>query len=338
MKKYFVTLFLSVFCFVVQVSAQSSVIATLFHEGEVSIFSGSTALRQAHAAATHGDVITLSGGSFMSVDITKAVTIRGAGMEMSETQAMPTIITGDFNINVTDSVSQRLVIEGIFHNQDLSYVKVPSNSLFLKCRLKSLERNSFFNDTKMSNASFIHCKITERFRLSGPESTASIVNCVIRGLCVYGSNNGIEVYNSFVTISNDEIYNCFFSNCILFKYYNLINLRNFMAYNCIGYSDSGIDIFENIPNSTNIMIDDLSTVFKTYQGQDTDKLDSEKFELTDEAKSKYIGADGTQVGIYGGSLPFDPTTTNPQIVKCNVAGKSTADGKLSVDIEVKAAE
>lgn len=335
MKKYFVTLFLSVFCFVVQVSAQSSVLATLFHEGEVSIFSGSTALRQAHAAATHGDVITLSGGSFMSVDITKAVTIRGAGMEMSETQAMPTIITGDFNINVTDSVSQRLIIEGIFHNQDLDYENVPSNSLFLKCRLKSLEYRS--SSSKMPNASFIHCKITEEFQLGGTESTASIINCVIRGLCVTNSNCGIEVYNSLVMISDYWIYNLVFNNCILFKY-SSDNMPNFMAYNCIGYSYAGNDIFLDIPNSTNIMVDDLSTVFKTYQGQDTDKLDSEKFELTDEAKSKYIGADGTQVGIYGGSLPFDPTTTNPQIVKCNVAGKSTADGKLSVDIEVKAAE
>lgn len=334
MKKYFVTLFLSVFCFVVQVSAQSSVLATLFHEGEVSIFSGSTALRQAHAAATHGDVITLSGGSFMSVDITKAVTIRGAGMEMSETQAMPTIITGDFTINVTDPVSQRLIIEGIFHNQDLSYKNVPSNSLFLKCRLKCF--NSYHS--KMSNASFIHCKITEEFQLGGTESTASIINCVIRGLRVENSSCGIEVYNSLVMISDNYNYNLVFSNCILFNNNSSDYMKNFMAYNCIGYSYAGNDIFVNIPNSTNIMVDDLSTVFKTYQGQDTDKLDSEKFELTDEAKSKYIGTDGTQVGIYGGSLPFDPTTTNPQILKCNVAGKSTADGKLSVDIEVKAAE
>lgn len=59
------------------------------------------------------------------------------------------------------------------------------------------------------------------------------------------------------------------------------------------------------------------------------------YQLTDEAK-KYIGDDGTEVGIYGGSLGFDPTPTNPQITKFNVAPKTTADGKLSVDIEVNA--
>lgn len=65
---------------------------------------------------------------------------------------------------------------------------------------------------------------------------------------------------------------------------------------------------------------------------------TERLELTDAAKTKYLGSDGTQIGIYGGSIPFDPRPSNPQITKLNVASKSTADGKLSVDIEVKAAE
>ena len=95
-------------------------------------------------------------------------------------------------------------------------------------------------------------------------------------------------------------------------------------------------MFTNIPNTTNMILTGaLSTAFKTYTGTYND---NETFELTDAAKAQYKGSDGTEVGIYGGSLPFDPTPTNPQITKCNVASKSTADGKLSVDIEVSAAE
>lgn len=66
--------------------------------------------------------------------------------------------------------------------------------------------------------------------------------------------------------------------------------------------------------------------------------DSFTYELTDEALATYLGSDGTQVGIYGGNLPFDATPTNPQIKKCNVASRSTADGKLSVEIEVSSAQ
>ena len=67
-------------------------------------------------------------------------------------------------------------------------------------------------------------------------------------------------------------------------------------------------------------------------------MDTETFHLTEAAQTAYLGLDGTQVGIYGGSMPFDPIPTNPQITKCKVAQKSTTDGKLSVDIEVKTAE
>ena len=61
-------------------------------------------------------------------------------------------------------------------------------------------------------------------------------------------------------------------------------------------------------------------------------------DLTDDAKATYLGSDGTPVGMYGGPLPFSLTPTYPQITKMNVASKTTADGKLSVDIEVSAAQ
>lgn len=148
MKKYFVTLFLSVFCFVVQVSAQSSVIATLFHDGDIKTFYGTGALRSAHAAAVHGDVITLSSGSFTATDITKAVTLRGAGMEYDSISVIePTIISGDFSIQIaSDSTLQNnnLVMEGIYHNADGTITVKGSlrNPQFVKCRLYEIRCSS----------------------------------------------------------------------------------------------------------------------------------------------------------------------------------------------------
>ena len=65
--------------------------------------------------------------------------------------------------------------------------------------------------------------------------------------------------------------------------------------------------------------------------------DDNDYQLTDAVRTLIKGTDGTEVGIHGGSLPYDPTPTNPEITKFNVAAKSTADGKLSVDIEVNSA-
>jgi hypothetical protein len=42
--------------------------------------------------------------------------------------------------------------------------------------------------------------------------------------------------------------------------------------------------------------------------------------------------------MHGGVLPYDATPSYPQITRMNVANKTTADGKLSVEIEVSAAE
>lgn len=61
------------------------------------------------------------------------------------------------------------------------------------------------------------------------------------------------------------------------------------------------------------------------------------YELSEELKAK-ASSDGTQIGIYGGNIGFDPTPSNPRITKFNVAPKTSADGKLSVDIEVAGVE
>ena len=106
------------------------------------------------------------------------------------------------------------------------------------------------------------------------------------------------------------------------------------------YNNVGIDIlnpennqyiFNKTSYSSNKTVSSLSEVFKKWKGEWND---NETFELTDEAKTKYLGTDGTQIGIYGGDFPFESTPSNPQITNCEVAKKSTADGKLSVKITV----
>lgn len=344
MKKYFVTLFLSVFCFVVQVSAQSSVIATLFHDGDIKTFYGTGALRSAHAAAVHGDVITLSSGSFTAADITKAVTLRGAGMEYDSISVTePTIISGDFSIQiVSDSTLQNnnLVMEGIYHNAAgvITVGASLKNPQFVKCRLYEI-RNSSAN--YMYYANFINCVIANQVYFYSYGS-ATFVNCYVNDLYQFNSGSSHEFQNCVVKDSNFfNVYNTVFRNCFLYAASTTnCNLpTSSPAYNCVGYTDSTTGgIFTNQSNTTNTKVSSLSDVFKTWTGSSLANFKAERLELTDAAKTKYLGSDGTQIGIYGGSIPFDPRPSNPQITKLNVASKSTADGKLSVDIEVKAAE
>ena len=200
----------------------------------------------------------------------------------------------------------------------------------------------------MASLTFIHCKIASSLKLPS-YSSASCVNSFIANpkSLNYTSSNFeftncvIEFRNAYInnTYSDTpgQVYSSMYNNCVIYAKNNYSGSisYNCTAYNCVGRTESGYDLFSSQANTTNWELGKAaySTLFKTYMGNYSD---DEAFELTDEAKSKYVGDDGTEVGMYGGSFPFDPTTSNPQITKCNVASKSTADGKLSVEIEVKA--
>lgn len=322
--KHFYLAVLAFVAFSIGARAQSSLLATLNHEGEISIYYGATALQQAHAAAAHGDVITMSSGTFAGTDITKAVTIRGAGMAIDTVaHTEPTVIANDFKINVTDTIAERLTMEGIYSNQTV-YVTCLKNPLFLKCRFKRITYNSI-NDI-MKDLNFIHCRIAERVELYN--GNASFINCVVivpisYGACYWSFNN---CYVTRADLTNSEYKNC------------IINVNAFGSSTSTYYNNLHIATNSytlNSTNTTNLRLNPSDARVSHLVASYNDDL---TYEMTDELNALIKGTDGKEIGIHGGSLPYDPTPSNPQITKFNVAAKSTADGKLSVDIEVSSAD
>ena len=320
-----------------KVYAQSSTLATLNHEGTISTFYGITALKEAYGAAVDGDVITLASGSYSAIDLTKAVSICGAGMGLGAAKNVePTILLGDFRLNLPEDNTTRFSIEGIYHNGTIKYSKC-QNAMFLKCRLNSI---SYYTQSsnKLKGISFVHCRIAKDFVLNN-NCSVSLINCIVNEPWCVNTSDDTSVFDftncvlkrSAKYLGYSTLRNCIFYNTTTATFVSSTSLYNTVVFSSVS------DVLDNIVNNgTNIVTEDWPGVFKTYSGQQFE--DVETFELTDEAKTKYLGTDGTEVGIYGGNLPFDPTPSNPQITKCNVASKSTADGKLSVDIEVRAAE
>ncbi len=320
--KHFYLAVLAFVAFSVGARAQSSLLATLNHEGEISIYYGATALQQAHAAAAHGDVITLSSGTFAAENITKAVTIRGAGMVMDTVaHTEPTVLVNSFHINVTDTIAERLTMEGIYSNQTIT-IQCLKNPLFLKCRFKHIGSSS---SSVMKDLNFIHCRIAERMQMC--DGSASFMNCVVIGLNSYGT-----CYWSFNNcyVTNSSLGNSEYKNCII--NYNASGSSTSTYYNNLHIANS---YTLTSTNTTNLRISQsdarVSHLVANYN-------DDQTYEMTDELNALIKGTDGKEIGIHGGSLPYDPTPSNPQITKFNVAAKSTADGKLSVDIEVNSAD
>lgn len=276
MKKFFfslVALVCAAMCF-----AQSSRIATLSHDGKVTTFYGANALRDAHDAASNGDVITLSSGSFNAVDIKKALTIRGAGMVMDTVNAtLPTIITGDFRIAIPDTVSQHLTLEGIYSNHDTRVNNILQSPKFLKCHFKKFY-TSDQDYYKVVNAQFIHCNIINSLSLTN-KSSASLINCVIN----YANCSNLDLSNCVLHSSN-TVFSSILSNCILAVNNSYIS-SSCVAYNCVGINSNYM--FSYVPQNNTNKLSTYEEVFKTYRGGNV-MTDSDNFELTDEAKKEIL--------------------------------------------------
>ena len=306
--------------------------ATLNHEGTISTFYGTVALRQAHAAAVSGDVITLSSGTFLSTDITKAVTIRGAGMDVTKAYDIvsePTVLGGDFNIKIPAEDTGRLTLEGIYHNGEFGFYNGQvKNALFLKSRFKRIYGSS---SCKVQDLTVLNCRISESISV-GDGSSAQFLNSVVNEF-----SNGYMSFSHCVILSTlylDRSGNEY-KSCIICKGNNSDYAvpSSSSAYNNLFISDK-TDILSNIPNNTNLRVPTSDERFAYLRGYN----DSKDYKLTDQNRDVLKATDGGEIGIYGGSLPYSAVPTNPQITKFNVASKTTADGKLSVDIEVKSGE
>ena len=313
--------------------AQSNLVATLSHEGEVSVFHGANSLQQAMEAANHGDIITLASGRYYAAKITKAITLRGAGIEANDnsTGSSRTQIDGDFDIDIPNT-DKHLTMEGIYHGNTIYIYGALNNAILQKCRFGTIQ-SRYTNCVFINSLTCINCKIKDRILLpNATASSAKFINSVIKSPTSSSSyyDGNMEFTNCVILGSIGGVYKSYFQNCILNCSGTLDNTN--MATYCAGYtSDSSGSPFANLATqATNKVLtqEQMDALFKpdTY------------YELTDEAKAEYVGIDDTEMGIYGGNLPYETSILSPQITKCNVAAKTTADGKLSVDIEVKAAE
>lgn len=319
-------------------------LATLNHNDEITVYYGQSALQSAHAAAVNGDIITLSPGTFNSVNITKAVTIRGAGM-FPDTAAgtEPTTLINDYTITVNQDSVYSLYMEGIYHaSSNVKYEKV-YNPQFVKCYFKNIKENNESNSSSsvLYDATFINC-IIEYFQSGYSRNCAKnpqFVNSVILDLDSRNPNN-IILTNCVANVAKNYTFlnATIVTNSIIYgaaQYNNGVNA--YSSYYSIGIQTSTYSSADNFFNYSGLADHHLynyrgmNTVFKNFTGSYSPGI---TFEMLDEVAATRLGDDGTQIGVYGGVMPFDPKVRNPLIKKCNVAKKSTVDGKLAVDIEV----
>lgn len=371
MKKLFSILVLALSCSAL--FAQQTAVALLNHEGTISTFYGSDALVQAHKAAAEGDVITLSGGAFTAPSSwTKAVTLRGAGCyEGAENTREVTYIGNGFKLAIPVEIETTMTIEGINFKSDFSFSTKVKNTTFLKCHFTMVSgvscNTNFYNcilngltfsasETEVADVNLFNCYVDNPNNFSSYVSV-KFTNCVILfssytneyidhlGHRRYGAsmmryaryNNCILSGDNQSDINQVEIpTTCTATYCLscYCAYTPAVDTETETKDAVYDYN-----IFDEMSNTTNKYLEEgkplsetITSVFKTYNGTDGFSF-NEFYELTDEAKAMYIGSDGTQIGLHGG-IGFDLIPSTLQITKCEVAPRSTKDGKISVSIEV----
>ena len=357
MKKFFVSLVMLLSTSAACVFAQSSLIATLSHNDTISVFYGIDALQKAYTQSVAGDAITLSSGNFYApYIISKNISIYGASMEQdSVNNIQPTLLLNDFTIGAVSTESNRLTLESLWHGGKItcgvrgSSTSAAKNAVgvqFVKCRLEEFQSASNSSsagyNARLVNFRFVQCKVNHITALGSATFVNSYVGAPGKTTTNSSYRMNYECINCVVygSLVDAHVNYSTFTNCVLIGS-NKLDATN-MAANCIGIYNgnvSGTDLFSNLPETSNVCFANSSDVFKTFRANGTDNVkDNDSFELLDAIKEKYLGTDGKEIGMYGGNLPFSPHSLSPKIKKFNVASKSTADGKLSVDIEIDGVE
>lgn len=306
--------------------AQNALVASLSSGEDVTYYYGVSALQQAVAAAQSGDIINLSGGTFNATNITKAITIRGAGIDSSS----PTYIAGDFSIEIPSEDTNRLMMEGIRCVNNVTYSGTFSNPYFIKCQFYSLR--NYTGSNAVTNIMIANCKVTNDFAVGGTCS-AYLVNSFIKQPDTNDSSS-ITAQNCLITrypvrgLINSNWTNCIFYGC---SYPDQLPNSN-TARNCINVKNH-YDVFGALSEHTGCSstIYEYNEVFKDFDGTYTDE---QTFELTDAFKEAFKGTDGLEIGLYGGLQPYNSTPSYPLITKMNVDKQTATDGKLGVTIEV----
>lgn len=315
--------------------------ATLQHGDEVSVYYGKTALEEAYtAAADSGDVVTLSAGRFtFSGYMQKSLTIVGNGfLSDMENGVFPTVITDALTFKPRDIVDDDgetvkeavkvdgVRLEGLVLESDLSFTSsgIIRNVEIVKCKLQALLNVTVNMENFVLRQSA--CLNTVYFNRYGSQYNhqnfyivGSYVNYVVDAREHSTILMDHSIYNS------DMMDNITVSNSILRSYYvggGTVNNCIFIEQNPSNLVGAG-----NWVNCKYAGIFEESMNDLAWDGVKTFKL---------KYPEEYIGTDGTQVGLYGGPYPYNPTPSIPQIKESHIDTTVAANGKLKVSVTVEA--
>lgn len=309
----------------------------------VQIIKGNTALATAYTAAQNGDTLYISGHTFIPPgSFDKQLSIFGAGHYVDSTLTTgKTFINGNVTLNENADLFYLEGVE-ITGNFTISTNHSVNNVIIKRCKI-----NGTFNalgnlSNPTSNLSLIGNVLMNRINLENIQN-ALLSNNIISN--TFQGSNGNMISNNIIMgfiwgSSMDYLFfgsnNTLNNNIILWEGYNANVNGSGNIFNNNLYVEPTPDYgatATSIGNYTGIL---QSAIFVNQTG--TTFNYTHDYHL--QAPTTYLGTDGTQVGIYGGTFPYKEGAVplNPHIQLKNIAPTTDANGDLQIQIQVEAQE
>ena len=193
-----------------------------------------------------------------------------------------------------------------------------------KCKVYSIDFNYATSHNTLITQSYIVNSISPSNRGGYIQDNFNITNCYLGYLsnsyltsrinidhCIVSSNSGIAYYTNNIIFGNISANST--------AYNNIFGTKASMS--------SPVTSDNNWMNIANNGIFEAENEDGTYAAGKTFALKYPK---------KYIGTDGTEVGLNGGTYKWNPTPCLPRITSSEIDTRTTTDGKLKVSIKVEA--
>ena len=312
MKKFLLSL-MALGCMTMAQGQNDMWTATLQHGDQVTVFKTMNALIEAYNAAVDGDVITLSEGTFNSVTISKSITIYGAGFEdCDSTATRVTKISGTLNIGQSGVNLNKVHIEGCYLGGVSVGVNGSSETLVTSlCIKRCLFTGITFNNSPMQD--FL---LTENVIMGDvvgnsqfTVESGQINNCYVQKRIMYFNNCLDKISVDHCIIYGGAHTNVFYTNDIfayndIYQFSTGINMQNCVLGGHSYYLTNATDCFFDV-GVENIFTDGTNGVYSAER----------TFEIRQ--PDVWIGTDGTQIGIHGGTgwnkMPSIPSIKNLEL-------------------------
>ncbi len=291
--------------------------------------------------STDGDTIYLPGRSFAeNLSITKQLFIFGTGHYIDSTQASGrTEIYGSITLN--DGASGGL-LHGLYSSGSIGFgtYHTVNNYTIERCNFSSLSAGYLYCTGLLLSESVIRGNVVGKNTITN----VLIEKNIIIGEAQNFDNASLITNNVFLQIpgtSAAPIHSC--HSCI-------ITNNVFMSPGRVSYTSSGCNFTNNLMVSTSITAIEASnsntanvdsvvwnSIFVNYDNSKVFSYDYD-FHLQGTSVGVNLGSDGTNVGIYGTSNPYKPSSVplTPHVYEKSIARETDSNGMLSVQIKAAA--